>query len=246
MSKKNNKALIKAKESKAILNKYMLAPSFLKSKQLLLILQKTPREHVYTREGKGNQSFDYVTGVYIKKVLNYAFGWLWDFEVKDKGREEKQIWVLGRLTIKDKKGNSLITKEQFGRADIKFYKDKTKGMLDYGNDLKAAATDALKKCASELGIASDIYGSEEFKEIKKEATKIGGQKVTGLYAGPKEKTQIEKLCKEMGVEDPDKAYELIEKLTGIELNFNQLTRVQASTIIATLLQKQTAKRNGKN
>ena len=119
-------------------------------------------------------------------------------------------------------------------------------MLDYGNDLKAAATDALKKCASELGIASDIYGSEEFKEIKKEATKIGGQKVTGLYAGPKEKTQIEKLCKEMGVEDPDKAYELIEKLTGIELNFNQLTRVQASTIIATLLQKQTAKRNGKN
>ena len=34
-----------------------------------------------------------------------------------------------------------------------------------GNDLKAATTDALKKCASELGIASDIYAPNEFKAI---------------------------------------------------------------------------------
>jgi hypothetical protein len=32
--------------------------------------------------------------------------------------------------------------------------------------MKAAATDALKKCAAELGIASDVYGKNEFKEIK--------------------------------------------------------------------------------
>ena len=58
-----------------------------------------------------------------------------------------------------------IIKMQFGRADIKFKKD-TKEPMDLGNDLKAATTDALKKCASELGIAGDIYGTNEFKEIQ--------------------------------------------------------------------------------
>ena len=37
-------------------------------------------------------------------------------------------------------------------------------MLDFGNDLKGAATDSMKKCASMLGIASDVYGKAEFKE----------------------------------------------------------------------------------
>jgi predicted glycosyltransferase involved in capsule biosynthesis len=37
--------------------------------------------------------------------------------------------------------------------------------LDFGNDLKAAATDAFKKCASLLGVASDVYESDEFMEI---------------------------------------------------------------------------------
>ena len=41
---------------------------------------------------------------------------------------------------------------------------KSGGMLDYGNDLKSACTDSLKKAASLLGIASDIYGKSEFKQ----------------------------------------------------------------------------------
>ena len=38
--------------------------------------------------------------------------------------------------------------------------------VNLGNDFKASATDALKKCASEFGIASDVYGKNEFKEIR--------------------------------------------------------------------------------
>jgi len=34
--------------------------------------------------------------------------------------------------------------------------------LDFGNDLKAAATDAKKKCASELGLFADVYSAEDF------------------------------------------------------------------------------------
>jgi|SRR3990172_9033995 len=134
--------------------------------QILHIMQKTPPSHVYQRPAKGGGVWDYVTGVYVKKVLNYAFGWLVDFEVKQHGREDDLVWVLGRLTVTTEDGNRII-KEQFGRAEVKMKKGTTKPM-DYGNDLKAAATDALKKCASELGVASDIYGKNEFQEIKLE------------------------------------------------------------------------------
>ncbi len=142
-------------------SKYALAPTWLSEKQIMrMVATKTPRKYVYTRPGKGGQSFEYVTGNYMKKVLNFIFGFNWDFEVVDKGREGDQIWVQGKLTVRDNTGKHSIVKTQFGRADIKFKRD-SKIMLDYGNDLKAATTDALKKCASELGIAQDIYGKEE-------------------------------------------------------------------------------------
>jgi hypothetical protein len=131
--------------------------------QILHMMQKTPSSHIYKRPARGGGEWEYVTGAYIKKVLNYVFAWNWDFEIKDKGVEGDLLWVLGRLTVRV--SNTTIVKEQFGRADMK--KKKAGGYLDYGNDLKAAATDALKKCASELGIASDIYAKNEFKEISK-------------------------------------------------------------------------------
>lgn len=143
-----------------------LVDAGMQPEQILHILQSTPQDHIYTRPAKGGGTWDYVTGVYVKKVLNYAFGWLWSFEVKDKGREGDLVWVLGRLTVELPNGKKIV-KEQFGRADIKLKKG-TQTPLDYGNDLKGASTDALKKCASELGIASDIYGKNEFKEIRTE------------------------------------------------------------------------------
>jgi len=143
-----------------------LIPTLLKSQQVLHMLQKTPREHVFKRPGKGGGTWDFVTGAFVKKTLNYTFGWLWNFEIVDKGREGEQVWVQGRLTVLNPKTLApMIVKEQFGRADMKFKKG-TKEPLDYGNDLKAAATDALKKCASEFGIASDIYAGNQIKEIK--------------------------------------------------------------------------------
>ena len=138
--------------------------NILNSAQLDLLLKKTPSNHIYTRPGKGGGTFEYVTGVYMKKALNFLFGWDWDFEIEkfDVNMTAMQVFVLGKLTCRTK--NKAIIKMQFGRADIKVRKDST--ILDLGNDLKAAATDSLKKCASEIGIASDIYGGKEFKEIK--------------------------------------------------------------------------------
>ena len=144
--------------------KFSLVESpFLSTEQVLRVVQRTPAAHIYKRPAKGGGQWEYVTGTYTKKVLNYVFGWLWDFEVTEHGFQGDQLWVLGRLTVKDTRGISVV-KMQFGRADVKFKKG-TKEPVDFGNDLKAATTDALKKCAAELGIASDVYGKNEFKEI---------------------------------------------------------------------------------
>lgn len=143
----------------------------LNANQLSFLLQKTPENHIYERPAKGGGKWKFVTGVYVKKVLNLIFGWDWSFEVVEHkiDLQLKQAYVLGKLTVRS--NNRDIVKMQFGRVDIKFKKavDTDSGMripLDVGNDLKAATTDALKKCASELGIASDVYAPNEFKAIK--------------------------------------------------------------------------------
>lgn len=151
--------------------KLSLVPGVLSEKQILTIFQRTPAEHVYQRPGKGGETFDYVTGTYVKKVLNFVFGFNWDFEVVCEERDDlkaasPQARVLGRLTVRSKEGRAVV-KMQYGRADLKFKKG-TSIPVDLGNDMKAAATDALKKCAAELGVASDIYGKNEFREVKPE------------------------------------------------------------------------------
>jgi len=235
-----SKAIQTAKAAKNQKGKLMLNPaqSPLTSKQLLHILQRTPKEHIYHRKGKGGGQWDYVTGVYVKKVLNYVFGWMWNFEVIEHGKEGEQIWVLGKLTINTSKGQ--IIKTQFGRADLKFWKDKTKGMLDYGNDLKSASTDALKKCASELGIASDIYGQQEFKEIQR-VDKAFKEPENGDVV-PKVNTKEEPTTKKVdelkgmlkGTTDLQKLAD-IRKRTGLQLVDFNITEKHAGIIIASLL-----------
>jgi len=143
--------------------KLTIPKTWMSEQQIVRMMQQTPKQHVYRRKGKGGKEFDYVTGSYVEKVLNFVFGWNWDFEVQEHGKEAGFVWVLGKLTVRGNQAGQQIVKTQFGRAEIKFLKD-GKGMVDFGNDLKAATTDALKKCASLLGVASDIYGKGEFKQ----------------------------------------------------------------------------------
>lgn len=55
----------------------------LNSKQLKLILQRTPEKYVKKRPAKGGGTWDYVTGGYVRKCLNLMFGFDWDFEILD-------------------------------------------------------------------------------------------------------------------------------------------------------------------
>jgi len=136
----------------------------LNENQLQFILQKTPTRFIKERPAKGGGKWTYVSGSYVQKCLNLMFGWDWDFEIlkEDILTEAGEVVVKGRLTCRT--NGKTIVKTQYGNKDIIFRKE-SKIPLSIGNDLKSAATDSLKKCASLIGIAQDVFAPNDFKEV---------------------------------------------------------------------------------
>ena len=169
------------------------AESALNAKQLKLLLKKTPDKYVRKRPAKGGGEWDYVSIGYVQKALNIMFGFDWDFEIINQQVIGNEAIVQGRLTVRT--NGRVITKSQFGNKDIVYKTEKvydengkpvmiqkgnqtvqktrqTNDPLSIGNDLKAAASDCLKKCAAMVGIAADIYNKQEFMEVKVDTTEL--------------------------------------------------------------------------
>jgi len=155
-----NKVIIITKDDISKTNDLILSVS-----QLNGIIGKTPAKAKKTRPAKGGGTWTYVSGSYMKKQLNMLFGWNWDFEIVSEQilTEAGEVVVKGKLTCRSN-GNTIV-KMQYGNKDIMFKKG-TQIPLSIGNDLKAAATDALKKCAAEIGIAQDVYAPQDFKDVE--------------------------------------------------------------------------------
>lgn len=178
MSNQNNQlALVQPSDLSLVENNALTA------NQLKQLLKKTPVQYVHTRPAKGGGQWEYVTGGYVRKVLNLMFGWNWSFEIIDEKILHGEVVVKGKLTCTSN-GVSIV-KMQFGNKDI-IYKKLQQGEtervpLSIGNDLKAAATDALKKCAAEIGIAADIYNKQDFKAVNVDVSENTLQDVQYLY-----------------------------------------------------------------
>jgi hypothetical protein len=120
---------------------------------------------------KPGSNAEYATGEQYITRLNGVLGVTgWSFEVKENGYhlDSDEVWALGKLTIYLADGTTR-TREQFGSQKHNRYTrgDNAGQIIDLGFDLKGAATDALKKCASLIGVG--LYLSE--KEGGQEAPK---------------------------------------------------------------------------
>ena len=168
--------------------------SIFNANQVQKIFNSTPQRYKYQRPAKGGGEWTYVRVGYIRRVLDSISGFNWSFlvdttltEAFDVALKTKSCVVKGILKINvryDGKWVEVI-KEQWGRADVKFKKG-TNEPLDFGNDMKAAATDALKKCSQLLGIAADVYDPEEFMPIE----------ILGSDEHSEKKKNLSKLTKE--------------------------------------------------
>lgn len=143
-----------------------IVPSVVNQSQVAILTNRTPRDEVRYRKGKGGRDYPYTDPAYVIRTLNEAFGYDWDFEiVKDElvlvNGKPFEFSVLGRLTIKV--GVHTIVKSQYGSQTIEFVKkdgEPTDEPVSIGDAKKGAASDALKKCASEIGVALDVYDSD--------------------------------------------------------------------------------------
>lgn len=142
-------------------DKHQLFMQTLTEAQVDFLLQRTPKHEVKLRQGRGGMQFSYVEHGYVTERLNLVFGFNWDFEVVDKQILDDEVIVEARLTVRTPSGQTIV-KTQFGGADIKRHTSGSKSgrPLSIADDYKAAASDALKKCASLLGIGLDLYGRD--------------------------------------------------------------------------------------
>jgi len=107
-------------------------------------------DQIKQREGVFGDVLDYVEASAVIHRLNEAFEAEWMFEILDHHIYEKEVVVLGKLTAQG------ISKCQFGKSKITLTKDE-KRQVSIGDDLKAAASDCIKKCATLWGIGLHLY-----------------------------------------------------------------------------------------
>lgn len=131
--------------------------------QQAILTQSTPAEDVRHRQGRGGRQLAYVDHAYVTRLLNNAFAFNWDFETDEAevlyiGDRPYEVKCRGKLTIRV--GDMAIVKMQYGCQPLEFMKNEPEKPVSLGDAFKGAASDALKKCASLLGIALDLYDSD--------------------------------------------------------------------------------------
>jgi len=104
-------------------------------------LLEKPFEPAQIRQRKGrNGVLDYVEGHNVIHRLNEALDGAWSFEITHHEVREDEVLVLGKLSTEG------IAKMQFGVSQVT--REKGSGALvSLGDDLKAAATDAVRRVA---------------------------------------------------------------------------------------------------
>lgn len=121
-------------------------------------------EQIKQRKGLWGKTLDYIEGHAVIQRLNDAFESDWSFSVVEHHILDDEVVVLGRLQISE------LLKEQFGSSHIT--RDASSGKtLCLGDDLKAAATDALKKCATLMGVGLNLYSESSASQKRKPSSK---------------------------------------------------------------------------
>jgi hypothetical protein len=112
-------------------------------------------EQIKQREGNFGKMLDYIEGHAVIQRLNDAFEGEWSFTMTkyEIMQETDEVLVIGQLNAGG------IVKSQFGSSRITRAKE-TGDIISLADDLKAAATDALKKAATLLGVGLHLYRNE--------------------------------------------------------------------------------------
>jgi hypothetical protein len=114
---------------------------------------------IKTRRGTFGQQISYVEGAEYIRRLNDAFEAEWSFEVVEHHVYDAEVVVIARLSAGG------VTKMAFGGSSITT-STQTGEVVSLADDLKAAATDALKKASTMLGVGLGLYSDPPQDDAK--------------------------------------------------------------------------------
>jgi hypothetical protein len=136
---------------------------------------KFPADAHKTRK-QGGRDLTYVTGEMVIGRLNGVLGFDWSFRVVNQGSTEIEAWVLGELTATV--DGVTFTRQQYGNQDL------SRGQHPTSDLFKSAATDALKKCATTIGVGLYLYDEDERREVEAEMRQAKRPDPTPRSAAP--------------------------------------------------------------
>jgi hypothetical protein len=192
-----------------------------------------PPELIKQREGQYGKMLSYVETHSVIERLNEGCD-AWSFEVVEHRILDAEVVVVGRLIADG------ILKMAFGGSPITI--DSNGNALSLADDLKAAASDALKKAASLLGVGLELYASKGATAEHPRAlppARAGrspaGPAASGAppdAATEKQIAAIQGICNRKRL-SRRQVTDIIAERTG-KRSLNQLTRREASSLISAL------------
>ena len=197
-----------------------------------LLEQNFSPEEIKQRDGSFGQTLNYVSGYSIIDRLNQAFESLWSFEIVSHEIHQDEVIVIGKITAEG------IVKSQFGSSRITRTRE-TGEIVSLASDLKSAATDALKKCATLLGIGLHLYADKPTSAASTSQKGNGGDNSqsdnnsngNGRLSA-KQHSFLVKLANEKGLTRKELNDQCVETYGSV---IDYLTRQNASSMIENML-----------
>ena len=199
-----------------------------------LLEQTFSQEEIKQRDGSFGQTLNYVSGYTVIDRLNQAFESLWSFEIVSHEIHENEVIVIGKLSAES------IIKTQFGSSRITKARE-TGEIVSLADDLKSAATDAIKKCASLLGVGLHLYADKVPSRSAETADQKGnggdnsqsGNNGNGNgRLSAKQHSFLMKLANEKGLTRKELNDQCVETYGSV---IDYLTRQNASSMIENML-----------
>ena len=160
--------------------------SVIRKEQWQILSGDVPEYAIKTRPGRGGMTFRYLAHGYVTMVLNRAFGMDWSFELlpvfngnvfhlapvePQRKLKVPNVAVTGKLTVhvRDPKDPTRVIAEIVKTASGS---QNWEDSVEFGDVLKGAGSDALKKCASLLGVGSKLYWDDSVELQKFEDSQM--------------------------------------------------------------------------
>ena len=124
------------------------------------LAERFPASAHKTKPGSGGKALTYVDGEMVISRLNEVLDFNWSFRVVNQGTTDVEAWVLGEISaVID---GVTVVRQQYGAQEL------ARGSRTVTDLFKSAATDAIKKCATTLGVGLYLYDDDDRSEVEAE------------------------------------------------------------------------------